>query len=219
MSFVVRDNGIGMSPKLIDHCFDLFIQGERTSERAAGGLGIGLALVKSLAELHGGHVAARSEGEGRGSTFTVTLSKIEIDTAALSRSAAVVAQALKANPLRVFVVDDNADAADTLAMLLDTLGYQPSVETRSSRALERIIDERPDICLLDIGMPDLDGYALAQAIRAEMAEVPVLVAVTGYNQPQDRAAALEAGFAEHFAKPVDSANLEALLSSIQPRLR
>jgi CheY-like chemotaxis protein len=100
---------------------------------------------------------------------------------------------------RVFVVHDNADAADMLAMLIDGLGYQASVETHPRRALERITHEHPDVCLLDVGMPDIDGHALARAIRAAMAEAPILVAITGYSQPQNRSAALEAGFTEHFA--------------------
>lgn len=217
VSVVVRDNGIGMSPELIDRCFELFVQAERTPERAAGGLGIGLALVKSLVELHGGRIAAHSDGEGRGSTFTVTLSKI--DSAASSGATASVCLAPAASRLRVFVVDDNADAAHMLAMLIDGLGYQASVETRARRALERITAEQPDVCLLDVGMPDIDGHALARAIRGAMAEPPTLVAITGYSQPQDRFAALEAGFTDHFAKPVDSTKLAKLLSSLRPRLQ
>lgn len=215
VSVVVRDNGIGMSPELIDRCFELFVQADRTSERAAGGLGIGLALVKSLVELHGGRIAAHSDGEGRGSTFTVTLSKI--DNAASSGATASDTLAPAASRLRVFVVDDNADAAHMLAMLVDGLGHQASVETRPRRALERIAAERPDVCLLDVGMPDIDGHALARTIRGAMAEAPMLVAITGYSQPQDRFAALEAGFTDHFAKPVDSTKLAKLLSSLRPR--
>ena len=148
---------------------------------------------------------ARSDGEGRGSTLTVTFSKVDTDDSSGSTATATLATAV--NQLRVFVVDDNADAADMLAMLIDGLGHQASVETHPRKALERITRERPDVCLLDVGMPDIDGHALARAIRAALAEAPVLVAITGYSQPQDRSAALEAGFTEHFAKPVDSTKL------------
>lgn len=212
VAVVVRDNGIGMSAKLIDHCFELFVQAERTSDRAAGGLGIGLALVKRLVELHGGRIAARSDGEGRGSTFTVTLPRI--DNVAWSGDGASDGLTPVTSRLRVFVVDDNADAANMLAMLIDGLGCEALVETQSRRALERIRAERPDVCLLDIGMPDIDGHALARAIRETMAKPPMLVAITGYSHAQDRAAALGAGFDEHFAKPVDSAKLAKLLSSL-----
>ncbi|MGV3570813.1 MAG: PAS domain-containing hybrid sensor histidine kinase/response regulator [Ramlibacter sp.] len=214
VSVVIRDNGVGMSPKLIESCFELFVQAERTSDRAAGGLGIGLALVKRLVELHAGRIAARSDGDGRGSTFTVTLPRI--DDAALSSSGTSDSLAPASSRLRVFVVDDNADAAHMLAMLIDGLGYEASVETQPRLALERIRLESPDVCLLDVGMPEIDGLALARTIRSTMAEAPMLVAITGYSQPQDRAAALEAGFNEHFAKPVESVKLANLLSNLAP---
>ena len=180
-------------------------------------LGIGLALVKSLMELHGGRVDAKSDGEGQGSILTITLPRLS--TAALSSATASVTLAPAASPLKVFVVDDNADAAEMLAMLIGDLGYHTVVETNPRNALERIIKEHPDVCLLDVGMPDIDGHALARAIRAGMADAPVLVAITGYSQPQDRSAALEAGFSEHFAKPVESTKLALLLSSLSPRSR
>lgn len=213
VTVMIQDNGIGMSRELIDHCFELFVQAERTSERAAGGLGIGLALVKRLVELHGGRIAVHSDGEGRGSTFTITLSRT--DNAGLrDKSRASDELAPATSRLRVFVVDDNADAAHMLAMLIDGMGHEALVETQPRRALERIRTERPDVCLLDVGMPDIDGHALARTIRDTFPVAPKLVAITGYSQPQDRDAALAAGFDEHFAKPVDSAKL---LSKLSPR--
>ena len=215
VQLIVSDNGIGMSRELVAHCFELFVQGERSSERAAGGLGIGLALVKSLVELHDGRVDVRSDVEGQGSTFTVTLPKLSTSDLGSTAPFTVVSAV---NPLRVFVVDDNTDAAEMLTMLIDQLGYQTLVETQPRRALERITEERPHVCLMDIGMPEMDGYALARVIRAQMeAAAPVLVAISGYSQPQDRSSALEAGFTEHFAKPVDSRQLADFLSRISPQ--
>ena len=213
---IVRDNGIGMCPELMARCFDLFVQAERSSERAAGGLGIGLALVKSLVELHGGRVEVKSDGEGQGSMLTVTFPKISTKNGSTSTTASGTLTPA-ASQLQVFVVDDNADAAEMLAMLIDGLGHHTVVETDPRKALEQIIQEHPDVCLLDVGMPYIDGHALARAIRAEMADAPMLVAISGYSQPHDRSAALAAGFTEHFAKPVDSIKLALLLSGRSPR--
>jgi len=157
-------------------------------------------------------VDVRSDGEGRGSTVTVTLPKLH--SGASNSAPATAGLPPAASRLRVFVVDDNADAGEMLAMLVEGLGHTALVEMHSSRALERIVDERPDVCLLDVGMPDLDGHALARAITARMQLAPVLVAITGYSQPHDRAKSLGAGFTEHFANPVDSVALAKLLASI-----
>ncbi|KQV36107.1 ATP-binding protein [Massilia sp. Root335] len=215
----VRDEGIGMEPELTGHVFDLFTQAQRSVDRAQGGLGLGLALVKNLVELHGGTVACTSAGLGQGSTFEVALPLMESATRAAPAAAAPGAQAGTADarrPLRLLVVDDNVDAAATLGMLLEACGYLVDVEHESHRALERARQQRPDVALLDIGLPDMDGNELARRLRADaQTGAIVLVAVTGYGQEQDRRAAFEAGFDHHLVKPVDMDELAALLAGIE----
>ncbi len=212
----VSDTGQGMSPELLDSCFELFVQGERTSERGAGGLGIGLALVRSLIELHGGTVRAESEGHGKGSRFTVTLPRIHKTEAPVpSVTADRPGRHHGADRLKVLIVDDNEDAAEMLAMLVEAQGHETMLEHHPLRAMERIARERPDVCLLDVGLPDMDGYELARAIRNRLGPAEVtLVAITGYGQPKDRDRALAAGFDEHFAKPVNSSKLVELLATL-----
>jgi PAS domain S-box-containing protein len=214
----VRDEGIGMEPELTGHVFDLFTQGERSVDRAQGGLGLGLALVKNLVELHGGAVACSSPGLGQGSTFEVALPLMEgasAPPAAEGGTAGSGASGGERRPLRVLVVDDNVDAAATLGMLLEACGYLVDVEHDSHRALERARRQRPDVALLDIGLPDMDGNELARRLRADAQTAAiVLVAVTGYGQEQDRRAAFAAGFDHHFVKPVDLDELARLLAGI-----
>jgi signal transduction histidine kinase/CheY-like chemotaxis protein len=218
VSLAVADDGIGMAPELVERAFELFVQAERSSDRAQGGLGLGLALVRSLVELHHGHVSARSDGPGRGSEFTLRLPRVDsIGGAVLGDSRGDKGPAVRASrrALRLMLVDDNLDAADMLALFLDTIGHSVSVENDPWRALERARDEAPDVCLLDIGLPDMDGNELARRLRAEAATAgAVLIAVTGYGQEQDRKAAIDAGFDHHFVKPVDTGRLAALLAEI-----
>jgi PAS domain S-box-containing protein len=218
----VRDEGIGMEPELTGHVFDLFTQAQRSVDRAQGGLGLGLALVKNLVELHGGTVACTSAGLGQGSTFEVALPLMESATRAAPAAAVSGAPGAQAGtgdalrPLRLLVVDDNVDAAATLGMLLEACGYLVDVEHESHRALERARQQRPDVALLDIGLPDMDGNELARRLRADaQTGAIVLVAVTGYGQEQDRRAAFEAGFDHHLVKPVDMDELAALLAGIE----
>jgi PAS domain S-box-containing protein len=214
----VRDDGIGIEPELTAHVFDLFTQAQRSIDRSQGGLGLGLALVKNLVELHGGTVACTSAGLGRGSTFEVTLPLLQ-DPASVgsgSGGAAAAAPTDDPRPLRLLVVDDNIDAADTLAMLLEASGYTVDVEHDSRRALEHAHRQPPDAALLDIGLPDMDGNELARRLRADpLTAGMVLVAITGYGQDQDRRAALAAGFDHHMVKPVDMGKLEGVLGGIQ----
>lgn len=203
----IADTGIGIDAQLMPQVFELFTQGERTPDRAQGGLGLGLALVKSLVELHGGRVAAESEGAGRGSTFIVTLPLLEAgapDAPAESRAARPASE-----NLRVMVVDDNRDAADTLGMLLESLGHQVRVFNDPAKAIEALESAPADVFVLDIGLPGMDGYALARHLRAHPhGKAATFIALTGYGSEADRRRGGEAGFDHYLVKP---ANLEQLL--------
>ena len=208
----VRDDGMGMTPELLPHVFDLFAQAERSPDRSQGGLGLGLALVKSLTELHGGSVTAHSEGPGHGSTFVVRLPRVAEANPAGERPDVSGAIDAPVAPLRLMVVDDNADAANVLCLLLEALGHTASVEHDAKQAIERARTDAPQMLFLDIGLPDMDGYELARRLRA-MPETAgaVLVAVTGYGQPGDRERAQQAGFDHHVVKPVTLADIRRLL--------
>lgn len=211
----VKDNGIGMAPELQARAFDLFTQGERTADRAQGGLGLGLSLVKSLVRLHGGTVACASEGPGKGSVFTVYLPRLSAQAEELDRETDK-SLTPSGRALRLLVVDDNEDAARMLAMLLGALGHHVMVEHDPFRALEQAKQEKPDACLLDIGIPGMSGNELASRLRKdrETASI-VLIAITGYGQAHDRNAALEAGLDHHLVKPADLPKLTALLAEIK----
>ena len=212
----VADDGIGLQPDLVERVFDLFAQAERTPDRSSGGLGLGLALVKSLVELHGGTVTCSSDGPGKGSKFTVYLPLLYADGHQEPAATGDVEPSPK--PLRVMVVDDNADAAHMLAMFLEASGHEVLVEHGAREALERARLQAPDVFLLDIGLPDIDGNQLARRIRAQPETAhAVLIAVTGYGQAHDRKTALQAGFRHHLVKPVDPGRLVALLADLQER--
>ncbi|WP_051306229.1 ATP-binding protein [Massilia alkalitolerans] len=211
----VTDNGIGMTPDTVAHAFELFAQAERTPDRAQGGLGIGLALVKSLVELHGGRVALHSAGLGQGSRFSIHLPRHrQVPAPTVAPAQAQAAPAARAEQLRVMVVDDNVDAAEVLAALCELLGYVVTVEHSSLRAIERARQERPEVCLIDIGLPDMDGNELAGRLRRlpETAGA-MLVAVTGYGQDKDREVARASGFDHYLIKPVDAEQVWALLQA------
>lgn len=211
----IEDNGIGMAPELVERVFDLFTQAERTPDRSSGGLGLGLALVKSLVELHGGTVTCTSAGRGLGSRFTVSLPSLvrtgqKIERRRNNRDEIQVGKAL-----RILIVDDNVDAAQMLAMFLEASGHEVLVEHQSSLGLERARIETPDVCLLDIGLPEMDGNELAQRLRNRPeTSKAILIAVTGYGQEDDRQNALAAGFDHHMIKPVDLVKLSAVLASV-----
>lgn len=212
----VADNGIGIAQTLQPHIFELFAQAERTSDRSQGGLGIGLALVRSLVELHGGSVACQSEGLGRGSSFTVRLPRLIKQEQIRNDQRPALTPAASENRLRILVVDDNADAANMLGMYLEAMGHEVIVEHGPRRALERARIEKPRVCILDIGLPDMDGNELARRLLAQSETASAtLIAVTGYGQDQDRKNALAAGFAHHLVKPVDTGKLTAILSELK----
>ena len=209
----LSDNGIGMTADLAQRAFELFTQGERTPDRSQGGLGIGLALVRSLVELHQGSVAASSAGPGLGSTFTICLPLLQESELPWIEDAVTAAPSRPQHARKVMVVDDNEDAAAMLGLFVEALGHEVLVEHGSIRALQRAEQECPDVLLLDIGRPEMDGNELARRLRASPAtRTALLVAVTGYGQEQDRSTALAAGFDQYFVKPLDTAALEQLLT-------
>ncbi len=209
----VRDSGIGMSEEELDRIFTPFEQADRTIDRSKGGLGIGLTITKRLVELHGGRIAASSEGPGKGSEFVVTL-PLPPDVAAVPASAAPPATG---RPVRVLVVDDNVDAADTMVLLLKSLGHEVAVAYDGLGALEKADELTPDVVLLDIGLPGIDGYEVARRLRQRMPGSPVrIAALTGYGQPSDRRRSLAASFDVHFVKPVDLATLATFLADAAP---
>jgi PAS domain S-box-containing protein len=213
----VSDDGIGIGAALLPRVFDLFTQGERSADRAQGGLGVGLAVVKSLVELHGGRVDAASAGAGMGSVLTLALPLLHRGAGDATGAAAVLAPQ-PAGALRLLVVDDNDDAAMMLSMLLEASGYEVSSENGSLAGLKRALAELPDVCLLDIGLPEMDGYELARHMRAapELAHA-TLIAITGYGQLEDKQKAFAAGFDHHLVKPVNTAELTALLRAHSSR--
>jgi PAS domain S-box-containing protein len=214
LAVTVQDNGIGMTPELIADAFELFSQGKRGLDRSQGGLGIGLALVKSLLLLHGGSITVQSDGPDRGSSFRVRLPAAARGEAPDAEGAAAASGTAQAR-LRIAIVDDNEDAAATLSMFLDACGHEVTTAHSARQALERLPAFAPDVCLLDIGLPGMDGFELARALRAAPAtQSAVLIAVTGYAQEKDRQEARGAGFDELFAKPVDLAALNALLTRV-----
>jgi signal transduction histidine kinase/ActR/RegA family two-component response regulator len=216
VQLVVRDNGIGIDAALLPHVFDLFVQGDRSSDRAQGGLGVGLALVKSLVEQHGGSIGAASAGQGTGSEFTIRLPRTHEDPPALALPRQGDTDAVRA--LDILIVDDNADAADTLSMYLSTMGHQLRVAYEGHSALGLAAETAPDVLLLDIGLPDIDGYELAQRVRAlPQTTHATLIALTGYGQDSDRERSVAAGFNHHLTKPVDVAALLRLLGKVSKR--
>ena len=211
----VVDNGIGMPAELIESAFDLFTQGQRSSDRSSGGLGLGLALVKSLVELHGGTVVCDSPGAGKGSTFTLSLPRQSAETGISHVLKSTNIPQAVSGSLRIMVVDDNVDAASTLAMLLEAFGHEVLVEHRPLLAIEHAKTAVPKVFLLDIGLPEMNGYELAKRLRAQSENAnAVLIAVTGYGQESDRLQTRAAGFDHHLVKPVDPEQLIALLAGI-----
>jgi CheY-like chemotaxis protein len=210
----VRDTGIGIPPNVLPKVFDMFMQVDRSTNRSQGGLGIGLTLVRSLVELHEGTVSVQSEGPGAGSEFIVRLPLAVEQRKSTSFSSAI--EAARGTPTRrILVVDDNVDSAATLGMLLKYLGADVHVVHDGAAALAALEKYRPDIVLLDIGMPGMDGLEVARRIRErdELSDV-TLIALTGWGQEDDRRRTREAGFDHHLVKPADIAALQSLLVTL-----
>lgn len=213
--FSVRDDGIGIDKELLPNVFELFEQGHRTLDRSQGGLGVGLTLVQRLVELHNGHVEAHSQGVGKGSEFFVYLPCLS-EVKAPDETAGSLEEAVSARRCRVLVVDDNVDAAETIGMFLKLLGHEVKTAADGEVALASAPVYAPDVVVLDIGLPTLDGYEVARRLR----QIPqtrdaLLVALTGYGQESDRAMALEAGFDKHLIKPADPQALIEFIGSWQ----
>jgi PAS domain S-box-containing protein len=217
-TLAVRDNGIGIDPELLPQVFELFTQAERTPDRAQGGLGLGLALVKSLVGLHGGSVEAESAGAGLGSVFRITLPLAQPGRVIGGGPNPSLPAALDGDEpgSHILIVDDNLDAAQSLADILRAFGHRVEVTHEPRSALALAERDWPQVFILDIGLPDIDGYALARQLRAMAEEKPreraaLYLALTGYGQAHDKVLSKAAGFDRHFVKPVD---LEALLAAL-----
>ena len=210
----VRDTGVGIAPEILPHVFDLFVQERQSIERSQGGLGLGLAIVRNLVTMHGGTVSARSFGRGRGSEFVVRLPLV-IDDRAGSPTTPQAGQIAAPAGVRVLVVDDNADAADLLGDMLRQLGHVAEVAYDGPSALRVASEFSPDVALLDIGLPIMDGYEVGRRLREQLAAKTMLVAVTGYGQETDKQRTKSLGFDMHMVKPVSLQAISELLERLR----
>lgn len=216
----VRDSGIGLAPGMIDRVFELFTQAEGTLDRSQGGMGIGLTLVRNLVGLHDGSVSVTSAGLGRGSEFTVRLPR-KTPAAESGVSRQLHPENMHQTPHqttidKVLIVEDNEDSRELLAAILTQRGYDVATAEDGQSGIDGALAERPQVLLVDIGLPGIDGYGLAREVRSKLGDDVYLVALTGYGQPQDRSRAIDAGFDVHLTKPVDIDALERLLASRTP---
>jgi two-component system CheB/CheR fusion protein len=206
----VKDEGVGIEPELLPRLFEPFTQGDRSLARSQGGLGLGLSITRAIARLHGGDVTAHSDGHGRGALFRFTLPLTAVEQADASEPQWPVS-----SRKRVLVVEDNRDAAEMLALLLNTFGHDVRLAHHAEEALQVLDDWNAQVILSDIGLPDVDGFALAQRIRARGNPTlrPLLVAISGYGREIDRARARDAGFDRYLTKPVDGRALADALTT------
>ncbi|MFO1092725.1 MAG: ATP-binding protein [Planctomycetaceae bacterium] len=216
----VKDNGAGILSEMLPRIFEPFVQADRSHDRTHGGLGIGLTFVKRVVEMHGGIVEAFSEGIGHGSEFTVRLHAVaEIETPQAGDAPAAMSET-GTRRLRILVADDNHDTAETLAMLLRKVGYETTTVDSGPAALQWAADEHPDVMIIDIGLPGMDGFEVARRIRSQESSKAIrLVAATGYAQAEDRDRALQAGFDHHLPKPIDFKVLMELLKEAEAQLK
>jgi signal transduction histidine kinase/ActR/RegA family two-component response regulator len=214
----VKDDGVGIAPDRIGTIFELFAQAENAIGRAQGGMGIGLALVRNLLQLHGGSIEAKSDGIGKGSEFTVRFPIAEPAAAEKHEPRIAVVASSDGQPRRIVIVEDNADVRELLRLKLKRLGHAVDAVADGIAGVTAIVDAKPDLALVDIGLPGIDGYEVASQVRATLGKDVVLVAVSGFGQPEDKRKALEAGFDEHITKPADVTDIENLLARLPPRL-
>jgi PAS domain S-box-containing protein len=212
----VRDNGVGIDPALLPMVFEMFVQGSRGPDRAEGGLGLGLSLVQSLTSLHGGAVSAHSDGLGHGSEFTVRLPAATVPARPRPSDGVAWPDATRARTRRILVVDDYPDGAEMIAALLEGEGHDVRVAYDPSAAMSLAVMFQPQVAILDIGLPVMDGYTLASELLARLGDrAPVLIALTGYGQERDRRRSENAGFAFHLVKPVDRDMIMQILDTLQ----
>jgi CheY-like chemotaxis protein len=212
----VRDTGIGLAPELLPQVFDLFAQADRSLDRVYGGLGIGLTISRRLVLMHGGRIEAHSAGLGKGSEFVVCLPALGSGAEDGRRQRQPAGPDGAHAPARVLIVEDNPDAAESLRMLLELLGHRVRVAPDGLAALEAAHASPPEVMLIDIGLPGMDGYELAHRLRADSTLGGlVLVALTGYGRDEDKERSLAAGFDFHLVKPVNVAALESLLVALR----
>lgn len=213
VAITVQDNGIGIAPEMLPRVFDLFARADRSLDKSQGGLGIGLTLVRTLVELHGGRVSADSAGLGKGSTFRVTL-PLTANSASLTDSDGMETNDASFEGFRVLIVDDNQDVLSSIALLLSQTGYDTLTATDGHSALDLATSTNPHAVILDIGLPGLDGYEVAKQLRASAScHSALLIAISGYGRDEDRRRSKEAGFDHHFVKPVDFAALSKLMAT------
>lgn len=212
----VTDDGVGIAPERISAIFELFAQAENAIGRAQGGMGIGLALVRNLVELHDGTITAASDGIGKGSEFVVTLPLASAARQEESQSAAPDARQKPAEAprRRIAIVEDNKDVRDLLRLKLRRLGHDVFEAADGVSGLQVVTEQRPDLALVDLGLPGIDGYQLAREVREQLGDAIVMVAISGFGQPEDKRRALEAGFDEHITKPADVNDIEDLLARL-----
>jgi signal transduction histidine kinase/ActR/RegA family two-component response regulator len=214
----VQDNGVGIPPEMLDEVFDMFTQVDRTLDRSQGGLGIGLSLVRRLTEMHGGEATAHSKGLGHGSTFTVRLPLMPAAPSQAASDEAAQCEPPHRPRLRILVVDDIADVADVLKMLLDLEGFETLVAYSGQTALKSAGEFGPDVVICDIGLPEMDGHEIARRLRADpKVASATLIALTGWGAESELRRTRESGFDFHLVKPVDANALLTLLSRISPR--
>jgi CheY-like chemotaxis protein len=213
---LVRDTGVGIPAEHLESIFDVFSQAPTGLDRAKGGLGLGLTLVRALVAMHGGTVDARSEGIGKGSELRVRLPLSSSAPDVASRSG-LVAVPVVHESVRIVLVEDNVDIRETLTELLELDGYRVEGAADGPQGLTRILSEVPHVALIDVGLPGFDGYEVARRARSHLGDAQVLIAMTGYGQPDDRARAFEAGFDDHVVKPVSVEELSEAIERMRSK--